>query len=194
MKVLAISPHTDDAELGAGGTIAKLVEARAKVTCVAFTAPSAELKKEFRASGLILGMETVGHDMERRTLPDCRQAILDELIYWREKLEPDLVLGPSPHDLHQDHQTVAMEMLRAFKTTSMLAYELPWNHITFKATAFSAVAEEDLAKKLEALACYKSQQVRRYFDPAVQRAWALGHGVEAGFTYAERFEVLRWQL
>ena len=39
-NVLVLAPHTDDAELGAGGTIAKLIELGAKVTYVAFSTAS----------------------------------------------------------------------------------------------------------------------------------------------------------
>jgi len=47
-KVLVLSPHTDDGELGAGGTIVKLVENGSEVTYFALSAPREILKSECR--------------------------------------------------------------------------------------------------------------------------------------------------
>ncbi len=46
MNILVLSPHTDDGELGAGGTIARFLEEGSDVHYVAFSAPRPELKEE----------------------------------------------------------------------------------------------------------------------------------------------------
>ena len=55
-KVLILSPHTDDGELGAGGTIAKFAEQGSELTYFAFSAPRAQLKNECKQSLRALGI------------------------------------------------------------------------------------------------------------------------------------------
>jgi len=54
------------------------------------------------------------HDFDVRTFPDRRQDILELLVELWEEWRPDVVFQPSHHDVHQDHQTIAQEGLRAF--------------------------------------------------------------------------------
>ena len=49
----------------------------------------------------------------------------------RAEWQPDVVFQPPHHDVHQDHQTIAQEGLRAFKRTTILGYEIPWNNFDF---------------------------------------------------------------
>ena len=71
------------------------------------------------------------HDFDVRTFPDHRQEILELLIEIWNDWQPDCVFQPSLHDVHQDHQTIATEGLRAFKRTTILGYEIPWNNFDF---------------------------------------------------------------
>ena len=73
----------------------------------------------------------------------------------------------------------------------MLAYEMPWNNITFSTQAFIKVEEKHLVKKLEALRQYKSQAHRPYANEEYVRGIAKARGISAGGSYAEAFEVVR---
>ena len=64
------------------------------------------------------------------------------------ELKPDLVFMPCVHDLHQDHSVVANEGLRAFKKTSILAYEIPWNNFNFSTQCFSVLKKHHINKKI----------------------------------------------
>ena len=75
-----------------------------------------------------------------------RQEILESLIYHREKIYPDLVLMPNLNDIHQDHQTISNEGLRAFKNTTILGYELIWNNLKFNTTSYVSLGKEYLEK------------------------------------------------
>ena len=128
--ILALSPHTDDIEFGAGGTIAKWIELGKVVYYVAFSIaersvpqglPKDILEEEVRKATKVLDIAPDNlyvYKFEVRTFPQFRQEILDVLIDLRQKLSPDLVLLPSLKDLHQDHHTIAEEGIRAFKHTS----------------------------------------------------------------------------
>ncbi len=134
------------------------------------------------------------YDFAVRTFPTVRQEILEEMILLQQELDPDCVFMPALIDLHQDHKTVAEEGLRAFKRTTVMAYEIPWNNLNFSHQAYVRLEERHVEKKVQALACYKSQQHRNYTREDYIRNVALTRGIDVGCDYAEVFEVYRWIL
>lgn len=205
-RVLVISPHTDDAELGCGGSIAKLIGEGKEVFYVALSSCEKSvpegydkdiLKKEARKATKILGIEGKNlllYGFDVREFPKYRQEILDALIEIREKIKPDMVFTPSSFDTHQDHQAVRQETLRAFKMCSILGYEQPWNNITFNTHAFVSLKEEHIKKKIEALRCYETQKHRSYLNEDFIRGLAQTRGTQIEEKYAEAFEVIRWVI
>ncbi len=203
-NVLVLAPHTDDGEFGCGGTMARLVEGGASVTYAAFSTaaksvppdfPRDVLKHEVRAATKVLGIDEAHlrvYDFAVRTFPTMRQEILDQMIVLAQELKPDCVMMPALIDLHQDHKTVAEEGLRAFKRTTVLAYEIPWNNLNFSHQAYVRLEERHVEKKVEALACYESQQHRNYTREDYIRNVALTRGIDVGCDFAEVFEVYRW--
>lgn len=202
-EVLVLAPHTDDGELGAGGTIARLVEQGANVTYAAFSTaqqsvpeglPRDILSKEVQEATLRLGIRPDRlkiYDYEVRKLSYARQEVLEDLVAMRRERAYDLVLAPSKNDVHQDHTTVAEESVRCFKNTSMLGYELIWNHLSFDSQAFVELSETHLATKIHALKAYASQEHRNYMQPEFSRSLAHVRGVQIGVPLAECFEVIR---
>jgi LmbE family N-acetylglucosaminyl deacetylase len=204
--VLVLAPHTDDGEFGCGGTMARLIESGAEVTYAAFSTaaksvppdfPRDILAREVREATAVLGIDEAHlriYDFAVRTFPTVRQEILEEMILLQQELDPDCVFMPALIDLHQDHKTVAEEGLRAFKRTTVMAYEIPWNNLNFSHQAYVRLEERHVEKKVQALACYKSQQHRNYTREDYIRNVALTRGIDVGCDYAEVFEVYRWIL
>jgi LmbE family N-acetylglucosaminyl deacetylase len=205
-RVLVLAPHTDDGELGCGASIARFIEEGVDVFYAAFSTaeqslpeglPPGTLAQELRAATAILGIphgNVLVYDYEVRKLNYVRQQILECLVQLREDIRPDLVLMPCPHDVHQDHSTLAAEGLRAFKKISLLGYELPWNTIEFNAQAFVGVTSTQLEAKVSALGAYGSQSGRDYMQVDFIRGWARMRGVQIGAHLAEAFEVIRWVI
>jgi LmbE family N-acetylglucosaminyl deacetylase len=205
-NVLVLAPHTDDGEFGCGGTMARMREAGVDVTYVAFTTAAKSVPKEFpsdilsqevREATTVLGIDEAHlrvYDFEVRTFPTVRQDILEEMIVLGQEIRPDCVMMPALVDIHQDHKTIAEEGLRAFKKTTVLAYEIPWNNLNFSHQAYVRLEERHVDKKVAALACYRSQQGRNYIKPDYIRNVAYTRGVDVGFDFAEVFEVYRWQF
>ena len=203
-RILVLAPHTDDGEFGCGGTIAKLIDDNAEVFYAAFSVcelsipshlPKDILETEVKNATGVLGIKSENLRIFRygvRTFESYRQQILDDLICLRNDIEPDLILMPSPHDIHQDHYTIGLEGVRAFKQISILGYELPWNNLTFNTQSFVFLEEKHLIKKIEALKCYQSQSDRLYANEDFIRALALTRGTQIGAKFAEAFEVIRW--
>lgn len=202
--VLILAPHTDDGELGCGGTIARFLEEGKDVYYVAFSTcrntvppgyPADRLEKELK-----LAMQSYGIDSEHlfildypvREFSSHRQEILDDMIRIGNQIHPDYVFAPSLNDVHQDHHVVAEEAIRAFKKTTLLAYEVPWNNLQFNNQTFIKLERRHIDRKLAAIACYESQKNRDYAAPDFTVGQARTHGVQVGCEYAEVFELVRW--
>jgi LmbE family N-acetylglucosaminyl deacetylase len=185
-KILLLSPHTDDGELGCGASVAKLVRQGKEVVYVAFSAceqsvlpqfPKDILIQEVKGATAALGIKPenlILHRFEVRTFNYHRQEILDLLIQLREEYKPDTVLIPSLNDIHQDHKTIAEEALRAFKFHNVISYE-----------------EQDVICKINALNQYQSQAHRPYANEEFLRSQLRMRGVQVARRYAEVFEVVR---
>lgn len=203
-NVLVLAPHTDDGEFGCGGTMARLIDEGCAVTYVAFSTatksvpadfPRDVLSREVHEATRELGISEDHlrvHDFEVRTFPGRRQEILEEMIALQQEIAPDLVLMPALDDLHQDHKTVADEGLRAFKRTTVLGYELPWNNLTFTTQAYVKLSADHVERKVSALSKYRSQQHRNYANEDYIRNLARTRGINVGCEFAEAFELYRW--
>ncbi|PHM72747.1 PIG-L deacetylase family protein [Xenorhabdus kozodoii] len=202
-NALVLAPHTDDGELGAGGSIAKLIENGTNVTYVAFSTAEESvpkgmakdiLKTEVKAATQALGIKSenlIIFSYQVRKLNYARQEILEKLIEIRKNNNFDLILMPSLKDIHQDHTTIAQEGLRAFKNTTILGYELIWNNLSFDTTCFIKLDKHHIQKKVSALQKYESQKNRDYMSEDFIFSLARTRGVQIGAKYAESFEVIR---
>jgi LmbE family N-acetylglucosaminyl deacetylase len=202
-RALVLAPHTDDGEFGCGGTMARLVEAGAEVRYVAFSIATRSLPegfapdtlaREVREATAELGIpdgNLAVHDFDVRTFPSRRQEILELLVSLWEEWRPEVVCQPSHHDVHQDHQTIAQEGLRAFKRTTILGYEIPWNNFDFSYGAYVSLEERHVERKVAAVRRYASQQHRRYADEEYIWNLARVHGTNVNRDYAEVFQVYR---
>ena len=192
-NILTLAAHTDDVEIGCGATLYKIKESDdVNIKVIAFSlAPGDGIEEEFKESMGILDVTYDLHYMDIRYLNDFRQDILD--ILYRESMENsyDVVFCPSSFDTHQDHVVVHDECFRAFKKTTILGYEMPWNNRSFDSDLFVEVNENHLDKKVEHFKCYKSQVNRQFFTKEYIYSVAKYRGYQAGKEYAEAFEVIR---
>jgi LmbE family N-acetylglucosaminyl deacetylase len=191
--ILCLGAHPDDIELGLGGYLAQSKKQRVGVT---FTCQSAfrHLLPEMLTSWNLLDL-----NFDHNNLQDFkhrefnRQNLLDSLIELREKYKPEIVFTHSSFDTHQDHKIVHEETVRAFKKTTILGYQLPWNDLNgSKYTYYKKIGPAAFNCKLEALKCYESQKERTYFTDEYQEAILMVNGIECGEKMAEKFEVIRY--
>ncbi len=205
MRILLLSPHTDDVEIGAGGFVARMqssdlhefrwiVFSRCSESLPADWPPDT-LECEFKSAAYVLGVTDIrvlGYAV--RSFSAQRQEILENLIDTGRDFCPDLVVAPCVDDLHQDHATIAAEALRAYKNfATVLGYEQPWNTIQFAARVLVRISGSDLERKCQAISKYTSQVVmgRPYVERDSVVAWARARGSQCGCEYAEAFELLR---
>ncbi|NIU02015.1 MAG: PIG-L family deacetylase [Nitrosopumilaceae archaeon] len=205
-KVLALSPHTDDIEFGCGGTIHRLMQQGTEVFTAVFSLCEESVPKGYPKDILLKEMHEAGTKLNIykdhitvfqypvRRFTENRQEILENLVELNRKLEPDLVLTPCRTDIHQDHQVICQESVRAFRSQSILGYELPWNNFEFSARAFIQLSSQNLEAKLSAVNCYESQRFRQYSNTDLFQFQAQLRGLLNKTTFSEAFEVIRLTL
>lgn len=202
-KVLVLSPHPEDGEIGCGGLIQKLKKNNSQIWYVCFTDASISTKPPFKPNAQVNEMKKstkiIGFSKDKiimlnfavRSFSDKRQEILDYMYKLNQKIKPDIVLCHSRYDTHQDHCTITTEAVRAFKKTSILGYELPWNHFSFKADLYIDLTRKIAEKKCLALSSYKSRSHRPYLKKKRLLELMGMRGLQIEKDYAEAFEVIR---
>jgi LmbE family N-acetylglucosaminyl deacetylase len=133
------------------------------------------------------------YDYPVRRFSDHRQELLEELVLLKRQLQPEVVFVTASADIHQDHQVLHNETVRAFKEITLWGYELPWNTVNFSAQAFVVLNQEHVDLKWAALQAYESQMEmeRPYFNKEFIQGLARVRGVQVRTQYAEVFEVVR---
>lgn len=200
MRILVVDAHPDDSNISCGATIARFVREGHEVTSVYF-APCTEDPlnvghlEEHELACKILGIiEVIPFNYPRNRLEEYKQDIRDHLYQLREKIKPDLVLCPSPHDLHQDHHTIGEICLTIFRdTSSVWGFEVLRSVSTdFRPTMYVIVTNEDLWKKMRAINAYKSQKTARpyFFSSQKFLSQMIFRGTQARTDWAEAFEIL----
>ncbi len=197
-KVCFIGAHPDDIELGCGALIARIA-GKAEVRCVTFS----NNQKNPALSHLIpehyASMEALGVpkdcvallDFETRRFQERRQDILEAMIGIMKKDDPDIVFVHTKSDIHQDHQVLTQEALRAFRGRTVLGFDVIRSSYGFFPEFLVGVDEEDVEKKLTALAQYKTYSGKYYFSPEVTKATLIRNGAICERHYAEGFDILR---
>jgi LmbE family N-acetylglucosaminyl deacetylase len=197
-RICFIGAHPDDIELGCGALIGSLQD-KESITCVTLSDNQknpllVNLVKEYSASMSALGIltkNTILEKFETRRFPAQRQDILEYLIKLNRTLNPDIVFVHTRSDLHQDHNTVTEECLRAFRSITVLGYDVIRSSYGFFPNLLTSVSESDVKQKIDALAQYKTYSGKYYFDPEVTRATLIRNGALCECKYAEGFETLR---
>ena len=202
-KILCLAPHTDDMEFGCGGTVSKFIEYEKDVYCVAFSLAKKSIPigfsedctlNEFKQSTKSLGLKEnniIILDFDVREFPSYRQLILEEMIHLNQCIKPDLVILPSSFDTHQDHKTIYEEGIRAFKKTSIFGYEIITNNFFYRTDIFIPLEERHLENKINALNCYRSQEIKLPNGFDFIKNLAIIRGNQIGISYAECFECIR---
>jgi LmbE family N-acetylglucosaminyl deacetylase len=207
-RILCLSAHADDFELGCGGFIASQapsVEIWVSVMTMNRRNAHGDLQEERSLDEQLRALDILGIERQRLILPEgidgqlfpeCRQRLLEALYALDKELSPDLVLTTSHHDVHQDHVTLCHCAHKAFKRRSLLGYEVPNSSHGFQPNLAVHINAEAMERKCRAVAAYRSQLQQTtgdYFSSDMIQSLARAKGVRFGLPYAECFEVY-WLL
>jgi len=197
-KVLFLGAHPDDIELGCGALLHRIVR-NTDILCVTLSDNQKNpdlknVKNEHFESMAILGVpqeNIILGPFTTRIFPDSRQEILEYFLKLRRDFQPDLIFVHSREDLHQDHNTMTGEALRAFRGITVLGFDVVRSSYDFFPHFLVEVSEQDVNKKIEALACYETYRDRYYFNSELTRSIMIRHGALAERQFAEGFDILR---
>ncbi len=185
-RILVASAHADDAEIGAGGTVARLVAERpdAEVTWLVLAAADPARAAEARSSadrlleGAARSVLDIGA-LRDGYLPYLGPAAKDALAV-HAGLDPDLILGPRRDDAHQDHRHLAELVPQVFRRATVLEYEIPkWDGDLGTANLYVPLtAAQGTAKVDHVLAVFETQYGRSWFTEDTLRAVLRLRGIE----------------
>jgi LmbE family N-acetylglucosaminyl deacetylase len=185
-RILVTGAHADDAEIGAGGTIARLLAERpdAEVTWLVLAADDPARAAEARASADRL-LEGASHvvvnigGLRDGYLPYLGSAA-KEAIAAHSATDPDLVLSPRREDAHQDHRHVAELVPQVFRHATILEYEVPKSDgdLGMVNLYVPLTVTGGGAKVAHVLTAFPSQRLRPWFTEDTLRAILRLRGIE----------------
>ncbi|HKO47527.1 MAG TPA: PIG-L deacetylase family protein [Polyangiaceae bacterium] len=199
LRILCLGAHSDDIEIGCGGTILKLLEAYpgSSVTWVVFS--SNDLREaEARGSAAAFlesaaGSNVIVHRFKESYFPHAGSEIKDSFEELKRSATPDVVLSHHRHDVHQDHRTIAELTWNTFRNHLILEYEIPkyegdLGHPGLYVTLSAAQASRKVELLLKHFA---SQAGRSWFRPETFRGLMTVRGIECNAPdgAAEAFHV-----
>ncbi|HLH34421.1 MAG TPA: PIG-L deacetylase family protein [Alloacidobacterium sp.] len=197
LQVLCLGAHSDDIEIGAGGTILRLAE---EYPCsvfhwVVFSA-IAEREAEARQAAALFAGATRLRGLLLKSFPDGFmpfvggeiKAVFEEL---KRAVSPDLILTPSRKDAHQDHRLIGELTWNTFRDHLILEYEIPkYDGDLGQPSVFVPLTPDQYGKKVDYLIeAFPSQHTKRWFQPETFLALMRLRGMEcnAPSGYAEAF-------
>ena len=192
LSVLAIGAHPDDIEIGAGGLLLGLAEARAAGQ-LRGADRHRERQQEARdaARSFLPGADLTIElfDLPEGRLPAVWGQVKEILEGVARSCSPDVILAPSADDAHQDHRTIGELVPTVFRDQLYLAYEIPkWDGDLGRPTVYVPLSAQTARRKVELLhKCYPSQRGRDWWDDEVFLGLARLRGMECRAPYAEAF-------
>jgi len=186
VTILAIGAHSDDIEIGAAGTILRLLtEHPGSVVHWVVFAADGERETEARASAadVLAGAarSTVDvHQFRESYFPFVGAAIKDQFEVLKERVKPDLVLTHRTADRHQDHRLVAELTWNTFRDHAIAEYEVPkYDGDLGRPNLFAPLPEPVARRKIALLLKhFRTQRGRSWFKAETFESLMRVRGVE----------------
>jgi LmbE family N-acetylglucosaminyl deacetylase len=204
LRLLCIGAHSDDIEIGCGGTVLRLLAERpsTRVTWVVLSASDTrELEARASAAAFLAGAAeaTVTVKSFRESyFPHVGAEIKDFYEELKRSVQPDLILCHHREDLHQDHRVVAELTWNTFRNHLIAEYEIPkYEGDLGKPNLFVPLPRALADRKVELLVKhFASQAGRTWFRPDTFHGVMSIRGVEcnAPEARAEAFHVRKLVL
>jgi len=197
LSVLCLGAHSDDIEIGAGGTLLQWMSTGVKLDIlwvVLSGVGDREVEARKSAEDFLQGAQTAS--IEVLTFKDGFFPTQGEEIKgWFETLKgrfnPNLILTHRRDDAHQDHREVCRHTWNTFRDHLILEYEIPkWDGDLGQPNLYVQVGEDVLERKVDLLMKhFGTQRSKHWFDAETFRGLARLRGMEcrASERYAEAY-------
>ncbi len=197
LNLLALGAHSDDIEIGCGGTILRLASEGllSSVRWVVLSATGEREAEARRGAGAFLAgiqrVEVLVAGFRDGFFPYLGEVVKDFFEEHRDSFAPDLILTHRRDDLHQDHRLVGELTWNTYRTHLILEYEVPkYDGDMSSPNIYVELPEETCERKIEIVtATFQTQASRPWFDPDAFRAVMRLRGMEsnASSRFAEGF-------
>jgi len=196
-RVLCLGAHSDDIEIGCGGTLLQLTEEEqpVEVTWVVFSGEGPR-EEEARASARAVLARAKSAQIEIEHFrdgffPAQSAEIKERFEALKKRVQPDLIFTHYRNDLHQDHRLIGELTWNTFRDHVILEYEVPKYDGDFGSpNVFVPLDASRCRRKIELLMThFASQRDRRWFSEDLFLAALRLRGMEANAPdgYAEAF-------
>jgi LmbE family N-acetylglucosaminyl deacetylase len=197
LKLLAIGAHSDDIEIGCGGTILKLIE-QESVSQIWWIVLTGETKRAAEAGqsadallGELPGKRVILKDFRDGYFPYDGAQIKGFFEQLKGDLAPDVIFTHQRADLHQDHRVTCELTWNTFRDHLILEYEIPKYDGDMGAPNFFVPLDESLCRrKIDHLMThFGSQLSKRWFKEDLFSGLLRLRGMECNSptSYAEAF-------
>src|SRR6266851_3144891 len=186
LKVLCLGSHSDDVEIGCGGTILRLlsVNHNLEVVWVVFSSSKEREREAHNSAELFLEhakqKEIIVNDFRDGFFP-FEGARIKDLFEDLKSVSPDLIFTHSRNDAHQDHRLIADLTWNTFRNHLILEYEIPKYDGDLGQPNFFVPLEEDTYQKKTRILIesFRSQGQKQWFDEQTFLAILRLRGMEA---------------
>ncbi len=195
--VLFLGAHSDDIEIGCGGTILRLLRAfpSAHFHWVVFSSNKVRRKEALRSGNLFLkgakSKQVVVRSYRDGFFPYQGARIKEEFERLKKRMNPNLVFTHYRHDLHQDHRLVNELTWNTFRNHLILEYEIPKYDGDLGSPNVFVPLEESVCKQKADLLdqAFQTQRTKHWFSEGTFFALMRLRGVEANSRtrFAEAF-------
>jgi len=199
LSVLCLGAHSDDIEIGCGGTILRLLQSHTNchVTWIVFSAKAARKREAVTSAKRFLGRANPSTIIVKAFRESFFPYRGEEIKAFFEQLKthvaPDLIFTHYRHDLHQDHRVICELTWNTFRNHLILEYEIPkYDGDLGSPNVFVHLDEAMCHQKVEyLLSCFQSQKDKSWFTKEVFFSLLRLRGMEsnAPHSYAEAFYV-----
>jgi len=196
-RVLCIGAHSDDIEIGCGGTLLELTRnspgiefswlvlaANPERAMEAESSAHAFLEKAGPRTISILSFQDGFLPYSGREVKECFEAL-------KKNFNPDLIFTHCRQDLHQDHRFLCELTWNTFRNHLILEYEIPKYDADLGAPNFFVPLSESICEQKISmlLRFFGTQQNKQWFDADLFRGYLRLRGVEAASPtrFAEAF-------
>lgn len=202
LKVLLLGAHSDDIEIGCGGTVLTLLRRRkVDVRWAVFSAVGERKEEACRGASSFLGSAAAGvrlHEFRDGYFPSQLEAIKESLEEIAKSFRPDAVFTHTRDDRHQDHRVISDLTWNTFRQSLVLEYEIPkWDGDLGRPNAYVPLTAQVMKRKSALLMrSFASQRSKDWFDERTFEALARLRGMEcrAPHGYAEAFHARKLVL
>jgi len=200
--ILCLGAHSDDIEIGCGGTLMALIDASPGISVhwLVFSGNERRAAETRLAAARILTntgeRSVIVESFRDGYFPWDGAAIKDRFEVLKRDVAPDIVFTHYRDDRHQDHRTISDLTWNTFRDHLVLEYEIPkYDGDLGVPNCYMPITETQRNAKVETLVeCFPSQKDHAWFTADTFNGLMRLRGMECAAPdgYAEAFHVRKW--